>query len=266
MKSDLNNKTVLELKEICKKKELKGYSKLCKDDLVKMLSKKLKKGGNMNGGNEDILACDTPIEKCSTYFSPYDYNQLNELAKIIVNIIVDIDRLDGIWLKEEKILNSYINRSIAKKYQNVNVKEICSKNKSYFSSSKYKNCKTNESLKIEEEKKKMFEELKIKDKDKFNKLKNSYGYLIYRQKQNLTNIMNQLNKTEFVKSQFYDLIKEAYNNSLFKLILLETEDEAKLLVDEYCLPGNAKYAEYNQKIFDGYMYEKYGNYNNNYNN
>lgn len=263
MKSDLNNKTVLELKEICKKKELKGYSKLCKDDLVKMLSKKLKKNGNMYGGNEDILACHEPIEKCSTYFDPYDHDKLDELASVIVNIILDIDRLDAIWFKEEKFLNSIINRSINKKYQNVNVKEICSKNKSYLniSSSKYKNCKARESLKIEDEKKKMFEELKIKDKDKFNKLKNYYGYLIYRQKQNLTNIKNQINNKDAHKFTLYNSIKDNYNYR-FKQILLDTKEEAELLVEEYCLPDDAKYAEYNQKIFDGYMYEKYGNYNN----
>ena len=69
MKSDLNNKTVLELKEICKKKELKGYSKLCKDNLVKMLSKNLKKGGDPT---EKIIVCDYRINNYCT--KSYDIN------------------------------------------------------------------------------------------------------------------------------------------------------------------------------------------------
>ena len=38
------NKTVEELKQMCKKKNITGYSKLLKEDLIKVLSKKMKGG------------------------------------------------------------------------------------------------------------------------------------------------------------------------------------------------------------------------------
>jgi len=44
----LEDKTVDELKQLCKKKKISGYSKLLKKDLIKVLSKKMK-GGVFNG-------------------------------------------------------------------------------------------------------------------------------------------------------------------------------------------------------------------------
>ena len=86
MKSSLNNKTVLELKEICKEKELKGYSKLCKDDLVKIVSKNLKKGGDIP---EQIIVCDFRYNNyCNE--KKFDINKpelyINKLVKIVDNL------------------------------------------------------------------------------------------------------------------------------------------------------------------------------------
>ena len=44
------NKTYVELKEIAKKKKIKGYYKLNKNDLLQVLSKK-QKGGNVKNNN-----------------------------------------------------------------------------------------------------------------------------------------------------------------------------------------------------------------------
>ena len=41
-------KTIVELKEICKKKKLKNYSKLNKKELISFIKKNIKKGGNGN--------------------------------------------------------------------------------------------------------------------------------------------------------------------------------------------------------------------------
>src|SRR6056300_1444145 len=41
-------KTIIELKEICKKKKLKNYSKLNKKELISFIKKNIKKGGNGN--------------------------------------------------------------------------------------------------------------------------------------------------------------------------------------------------------------------------
>ena len=90
MKSDLNNKTVLELKEICKKKELKGYSKLCKDNLVKMLSKNLKKGGDPT---EKIIVCDYRINNYCT--KSYDINNPELYINKLVKIVNHLKQLDN---------------------------------------------------------------------------------------------------------------------------------------------------------------------------
>ena len=48
MTLNLSELTVLELKNMCKKKKIKGYSSLVKNDLIKLLKKHIKKGGQIN--------------------------------------------------------------------------------------------------------------------------------------------------------------------------------------------------------------------------
>jgi hypothetical protein len=45
MTLNLSELTVVELKNMCKKKKIKGYSLLIKNDLIKLLKKHIKKGG-----------------------------------------------------------------------------------------------------------------------------------------------------------------------------------------------------------------------------
>ena len=144
MKSELNNKTVLELKEICKKKELKGYSKLCKDDLVKMLSKNLKKGGDN-------------VSPCEKFFKDEIYNGFFKINSQTTGKPITIYELSQgdqsyIYTDIQEMANEFIkkinqDRAELEKLLMLNntsnfVKKICKKKHStIFASSNYKKCK-----------------------------------------------------------------------------------------------------------------------------
>jgi acetylglutamate synthase len=52
---DYKSLTCLEIKEILKKHNVTGYSKLCKQELVNLVKKKIKKGGNSTVNQYSIL-------------------------------------------------------------------------------------------------------------------------------------------------------------------------------------------------------------------
>ena len=113
MKSAFNNKTVLELKEICKEKELKGYSKLCKDDLVKMVSKNLKKGGDIP---EQIIVCDIRYNNyCNE--KKFDINKPELYINKLVKIVDNLKQLDkGITNINKSYKTSLIEKKCKEKY------------------------------------------------------------------------------------------------------------------------------------------------------
>jgi hypothetical protein len=63
MTLNLSELTVLELKNMCKKKKIKGYSSLVKNDLIKLLKKHIKKGGEMNIINNATKLDNNKLEK-----------------------------------------------------------------------------------------------------------------------------------------------------------------------------------------------------------
>ena len=72
----LKEKKVEELKEMCKQKKISGYSKLKKEDLIKILSKK--KGGNfdinINSLNNYVKSLVKEIKNKDEYFIAYETN------------------------------------------------------------------------------------------------------------------------------------------------------------------------------------------------
>ena len=70
----LREKKVEELKEMCKQKKISGYSKLKKEDLIKILSKK--KGGNfnisINNLNNSVKSLVQNIKNKDEYFIAYE--------------------------------------------------------------------------------------------------------------------------------------------------------------------------------------------------
>lgn len=71
-------KTVVQLKEICKKKNISGYSKLNKKELISFIKKNLKKGGedpDFESGNGDL------VFKPGKFFGNKNYNNTEILIK-----------------------------------------------------------------------------------------------------------------------------------------------------------------------------------------
>ena len=65
----LEDKTVDELKQMCKTKKISGYSKLLKKDLIKVLSKKVKGGAFPKNGyfNEEMKSQFNPMDNIETF-------------------------------------------------------------------------------------------------------------------------------------------------------------------------------------------------------
>lgn len=82
---DYKSLTCLEIKQILKKHKITGYSKLCKQELVKLLNKTLnnKKGGEGNNNNNynKTLSLKNKVEHNIKTFKEYLDKTLNEHQK-----------------------------------------------------------------------------------------------------------------------------------------------------------------------------------------
>lgn len=98
---DYSKKTVIQLKEICKKKKFSGYSKLNKKDLISYLKKNIKKGGN--NANKNV----------SMFYEKYRYDSelYLKLKNYFDNITTSEKYLDNFTKDELKKL-TYFERYI----------------------------------------------------------------------------------------------------------------------------------------------------------
>lgn len=95
----LTEKTVLELREIAKKKGLKGYSKLCKDDLIKILKKEIKKGGDIN--KVEVCNYRKNINTCVTISIDTKLDKITNSCVSLIEGIINLEEYKKNMKEEE---------------------------------------------------------------------------------------------------------------------------------------------------------------------